>query len=250
MNAKEYRLGLLPDPPDERDFKYTVAAPSKLPTKAILPAPEPEDQKRTNACTAFALCGIVQASFFKAYGIKINLSELYQYYNSRFLDGDTSVDKGSTLRTALKAYNRFGACLDELWTFAESKVFDKPTEECYKDGAKRYRLKYSRISTLDEVRDSLSCGNYVYGGIKIYESFYLASEDGMVPTPKGNLKGYHAIVVHGYDDKSRLLHSTNSWGKDWGDKGKFYIPYNLFESLFIDLWSVELTALPITGVSA
>ncbi len=37
--------------------------------------------------------------------------------------------------------------------------------------------------------------------------------------------GRHAVVAVGYDDAKERIIVLNSWGRDWGDKGYFYMPY-------------------------
>ena len=37
--------------------------------------------------------------------------------------------------------------------------------------------------------------------------------------------GYHALVVYGYNEQGFLV--QNSWGKNWGNKGRFILPYDI-----------------------
>jgi hypothetical protein len=38
--------------------------------------------------------------------------------------------------------------------------------------------------------------------------------------------GWHAMLCVGYSDPDKVFIIRNSWGKDWGDKGYCYIPYD------------------------
>lgn len=53
----------------------------------------------------------------------------------------------------------------------------------------------------------------------------------------GYFEGYHAVVITGYNDEDQTFTIKNSWGKDWGDKGFAYIPYD-----YISAYSTELVA--------
>jgi C1A family cysteine protease len=76
-------------------------------------------------------------------------------------------------------------------------------------------------------------------GIAVYES--LESEEvartGEIPVPQEFLGG-HAILAVGYDDEKELVIIRNSWGKDWGDAGYGYLPYDYFAAgLVVDMWT-------------
>ncbi|NIR30889.1 MAG: hypothetical protein GWN84_16555, partial [Gammaproteobacteria bacterium] len=44
------------------------------------------------------------------------------------------------------------------------------------------------------------------------------------------LRGYHAIVLTGYDDATMEFSFLNSWGKDWGDGGYGTVTYEFVQS--------------------
>ncbi|CAF1343584.1 unnamed protein product [Adineta ricciae] len=57
------------------------------------------------------------------------------------------------------------------------------------------------------------------------------------------MTGTHAVLVVGYDDRTRHFIVRNSWGRDWGIDGYFYIPYDyLIEKRLINyldgLWAI------------
>jgi hypothetical protein len=37
-------------------------------------------------------------------------------------------------------------------------------------------------------------------------------------------RGYHCVVIYGWDERGWLVH--NSWGSGWGKNGKFIVPFN------------------------
>ena len=60
----------------------------------------------------------------------------------------------------------------------------------------------------------------------VFENYSDGYDDGIVPMPSGRLLGGHSSMIAGWtviDDKEYYI-NYNSWGKDVGDEGKFYIP--------------------------
>ena len=53
-----------------------------------------------------------------------------------------------------------------------------------------------------------------------------------------NKIGGHAIIVTGYDESNKLFKIRNSWGKDVGDQGEFYMTYDYFETMTMDAYEV------------
>ena len=65
------------------------------------------------------------------------------------------------------------------------------------------------------------------------------------------MEGGHAVVAVGYDDKKEIRNKyadrpttgalliRNSWGKDWGEAGYGWLPYDYVKNgLAEDFWSV------------
>ena len=86
-------------------------------------------------------------------------------------------------------------------------------------------------------------------GMSVYESFEsqaMASNGELpMPEPGEQRQGGHMIYAFGYDDKHRNLdgsrgafHIRNSWGRDWGQSGNFWMPYAYIvnPSYVSDLW--------------
>lgn len=51
---------------------------------------------------------------------------------------------------------------------------------------------------------------------------------------KGTVVGGHAYLLVGYDDKKGLALLQNSWGKDWGNKGRCWISYDDLQRLIAE----------------
>jgi len=59
---------------------------------------------------------------------------------------------------------------------------------------------------------------------------------GMLPTEFGKKKSGHAVECIGFDDTKEIFIFQNSWGQKWGDKGYFYMPYEIFTRVVWDCW--------------
>lgn len=239
MNIQNYKLNLVKDEFDDRDFKYSVKLETKeLPKEVLIPVKPAEDQQTLGACSAFSLLGLIE----EYYNDEINLSKLFQYFNSRKEDGTVLEDLGTSLRQALKTYNKYGSCLTEFCPYNIDKFTETPNSICYEDGKKRRKITYYRVNSLEEYKNSLANGDLVYCGIKIYDSFYKTGKDGIVQPLAGKMNGLHAIFSYGYSDYENMCICRNSWNKLWGwNQGSFKIPYFLFDSIFVDMWSVHMT---------
>jgi C1A family cysteine protease len=63
-----------------------------------------------------------------------------------------------------------------------------------------------------------------------------------MPSPREAVIGGHAVLAIGYDDRQERFRMRNSWGKKWGMKGYFTMPYTylLDDNLSDDFWQITL----------
>lgn len=55
--------------------------------------------------------------------------------------------------------------------------------------------------------------------------------------PSGNLQGYHAVTLVGFDNEREAFILRNSWGVEWGDQGYTCFPYKDYDSI-IEAWTL------------
>ena len=81
-------------------------------------------------------------------------------------------------------------------------------------------------------------------GFSVYSSFQNLDSNHVCPLPQAHdeLLGGHAVVAVGYSDDLQSFLICNSWGKEWGLNGCFYMPYDyILNKVFAsDLWSLSL----------
>ena len=241
--------GWIPDRPDQRDIRYATVykIPARLPSSADLRkfCPAVEDQSTLGSCTAHALTGALEV-LEKKDGLAVTqMSRLFLYYNERVIENSVDQDNGAMLRDGIKTLVKQGCCNEAKWPYLIKKFAAKPLAACYKDGLDHQIISYQRIDTLSQMRACLAQSFPFVFGFTVYESFgtQAVAKTGKAPMPKKNERvlGGHAVLAIGYDDKTKRFLVRNSWGKAWGIKGYFTLPYDYAVSrdLSDDFWTIR-----------
>lgn len=99
------------------------------------------------------------------------------------------------------------------------------------------RLKiagYARLSTLEEIKASVLEYGSAWLGSVWSNSWFVPDSRGVLPEPD-SIVGGHAYTAIGYNDKKitpvgrGALLIQNSWGREWGLTGKFWLPYGYMD---------------------
>ena len=243
--------GRIRDSYDPRDFKYKAkrGALAALPTKVDLrgSCPEIKDQGQVGSCTSFAATALLRFVQMKTGLPAFDYSELDLYYNSRSLEGTTGEDAGATVRDAIKAAVKFGVCSEQLWPYEPANVTVQPPDQCRIEALQHQALQYLRVpQSVQQIKACLAEGLPVDFGFQVYASFEskAVASTGVVPMPKAKEQylGGHSVLIVGYDTYKRKkgFYVRNSWGKDWGMDGYFFMPeaYIANTQLSSDFWTV------------
>jgi C1A family cysteine protease len=240
------RYGWKPDRPDHRDFLYKEIKPRlTLPSQIdlTLQCSPVENQGELGSCTAQALVGNLEFLELKEQIPYLDLSRLFIYYNERLLEGTIKEDSGAMLRDGIKSLVKMGYCAENMWDYDIKKFAQRPPIRCYFE-ARHHRIReYRSLLTQNELLTCLAEGYPFVFGISIYESFESeeVAKTGKVPMPSTNESnlGGHAVMCAGHNDNLELFTVRNSWGKDWGDKGYFYMPYKFISKYASDFWTLR-----------
>jgi C1A family cysteine protease len=253
-NDKMY--GWIPDLPDQRDvfatFPEIANYNSKIDLRETKKMPEIYNQANLGSCTANALCAAFeyeQKRQFKDYDFFP--SRLFLYYNERVIEGSVEYDSGSRIRDGIKVINKLGICSESECVYNPLNYAIRPSVKAYLDAQKHKSIKYKRVNKyLNSIKSALTLRYPISFGFTVYESF----EDpegvemtGQMVLPKKNEKvlGGHAVLLCGYDDNTEQFLVRNSWGKEWGNDGYFYMPYSyLLSSNCSDFWVIEKVKKP------
>jgi C1A family cysteine protease len=246
------------EPADTRDHTYDPAA---LGTVApTLPASVDlrnycspiEDQGQLGSCTGNAIAGLIEYLDRKA-NKNLDVSRLFIYYQERLLEGTVNYDAGAYIRDGIKAVNKYGAPLESLWPYLITRFASRPTTAAYNDALKRRAGAYQKITTrVAGIKTALSQGYPAVVGFDVYASFetQAVANTGMMPYPRAGeqLLGGHAVAIVGYNDTlngGRFI-CRNSWGTGWGDRGYFYMPYQVIANANMsdDFWIITSVSNP------
>jgi C1A family cysteine protease len=246
------KYGWAPDLPDQRDHLYSAPQPvlAKMPAKKDLRSgcPPVYDQGQLGSCTANAISGAIQFDQ-KKQKVKVFVpSRLFIYYNERDMEGTVNSDAGAQIRDGVKSVANVGVCPEIEWPYDINKFANKPTPKCYTDAKKCQAVGYQRLdsSNLNQLKGCIASGFPFVFGFTVYDAFESqeVAKTGVVnmPGPKEKVQGGHAVLAVGYNDATQRFSVRNSWGKDWGIKGYFTIPYTYLTTtdLADDFWTIRI----------
>jgi len=224
--------------------------------------PPVEQQESLNSCTANAAMGLVEYFEKKAKGTFIDGSRLFLYKATRNLLQKTG-DYGAYIRTTIMALVLFGVVPEKYWKYDIEKYDQEPDSFCYAFAQSYKTAQYFRLDltkdnstsdTLNQIKTSLAAKIPAIFGCSIYSSIYEAeSNGGKIPFPseKDKFEGGHALMAVGYDDGIEIENPAdkkqttgailirNSWGKEWGDSGYGWLPYEyVLKGLAVDWWTI------------
>lgn len=275
-------LGRLSPKPDRlsRDFLYAAAHESAA-QRPTLPGsvnlwgqlPPAFDQGQTSACGGCAGAALMSFLFHP-----IVFSPLQVYYATRVLESAADQDGGVETRDVLKALQQVGAVPELDWPFDPSKVLT-PAPAPVAPGHKI--ASYAQLVGVSDYLACLARGFPFILGFMVPESLdgEFVEKHGVLPKPdlsKELILGGHDVLVIGYANNFResprfktsglapelvddtMLLVRNSWGKDWGIEGHFWMPisYAVSPTTGGDAWTARTTAalaaadLPVNRVVA
>lgn len=234
-----------PDKLDTRDYKYTVtqkASPSIVDLRTF--CSPIENQGSLGSCTGQAIAGAIEL-LNKRNRKPTDVSRLFIYYYERLLLGTVNYDSGAYIRDGIKATNHYGASLESYWPYDIRKFRQEPISEAKTDALNRKVTLYERVNDFNGCIDALSNGYPVVMGFCVYDSFMSknVAKTGIMPYPntkREKLLGGHAVLLVGYNKTKKVFIVRNSWGTNWGDKGYFYMPFDIVKpNMSSDYWIIK-----------
>ena len=236
--------GYIRSPSDPRDYLLKSHRPYKaLPLHYEVPGVKSIpvlDQGSRGSCVAFACSFIKVWQELQEYGKVFDLSEEYLYTRCKQLDG-FPLEEGTFPRLAMAVLRYFGTCDEKLCPYQPPGVTIPLTEEMDEEAQQNRIASYARVVTLGDLKAALMAYGPVLIGVPIYENWFepLIQKTGLIPSPRGENLGGHALAVYGWNRTHLLI--RNSWGKGFGLKGDCLLPFD-YPDLLADAWlSADLT---------
>ena len=209
-----------------------------------------ENQGSLGSCTGNAIAGAIEL-LHKRQNRTLDISRLFIYYYERLFIGTVNYDSGSYIRDGIKACYTYGAPTENLWPYNISKFRSVPSKEALLDAAKRKVTSYQRAIDFKAVIDAINSGYPVTVGFSVYSSFdtNIVARTGIMPYPdtkKEKLLGGHAVLLVGYNKNNNTFIARNSWGTNWGDRGYFYMPFQVIQNtkMSSDFWVIKSISNP------
>jgi len=212
----QYKLNLLPSPPDKRDWIYEntikdfiVMLPTVLDWRSsMFPV---RDQGYQGSCAAMSGAAMKDWQEIKDVAIDEYMSPQF-IYNNRYNQNS----EGMTMRDLMSILKNTGDCRESLHVYGNK---DKPSTNAY-DDAKHYVIEaYASITTVEGLKAAL----YENGPCVIAVPVYNYTTRMWKQRTGDNLLGGHAMTIVGYNEEGFII--RNSWGDSWGDAGHTIFPY-------------------------
>lgn len=250
------RLGYVPDQKDIRDKRIMAVSLGRV---GALPPEydngngiiEKYDQGNANSCVGNSGSALFEYDDVKQGGSNIKPSRLAAYYLARAQDGWESFDGGASIRSCIKAFVEIGMVQEKDWPYDLSKVNVAPPSSAIQTAALHRALVYARIDQNNGALKSCLADKFLFiFGMSLYQNFQSSKtlSTGIVDLPSGSMIGGHAMLGVGYKDDGSMYPDRlprykcfNPWGPQYGDKGFWYIPYQMIEdpNMTSDIWTIR-----------
>ena len=234
--------GAIPSPIDERDYQLSdlIACGSahSLPSEYINPLVkdiEILDQGTSSTCVACSLS-------YLRYLIEYKQSNNREYFSPSYIYGNRDafgyLGEGMYPREALSQLKKFGTCFykDYPGFYDVNTTISTYRKKKQELDPKAYPFRissYYKVSTIDGIKTAIYNLGGVTANFPVYPCLYAPDENGNVKYNKTNITGYHEMTIVGWKENSWIV--LNSWGKEYGDNGLCYIP---FEYPTVEIWAI------------
>lgn len=233
MKVTDRLFSNLVSPFDVRDYKVAVTT-TEFPETFVLPEVSVKDQGSTGSCVAHACSSVVEYHNKVQEGTDIIFSTefIYGYRPAGYYVGE-----GMFIRDALSTLRKVGDCpLSKLRGNHKCpeamEAVDVKLDEL-KDAAYPHRISaYARVKTVDEIKQALMSFGYVVVSMPWHKDYKL--KNGVYTYTSNEVRGYHCVIIYGWDERGWLVH--NSWGWNWGQRGRFVVP---FDFKWREAWAVS-----------
>lgn len=249
MLKSEAKFGFNAQKESSKDYIYsyeTKQLPAKIDISNYFSLKEPFNQSNLSSCTANAASAALIMIQTRNKQNVIIPARLLIYYLTRQRENTIEVDSGANLRDVFDVINNFGFIDEKEYPYEIEKFKEAPSLDTLRL-AQLNNIQYHLIKdkNLQAVKHCLASGKPIVFGFWVYDNFFAEEfkrNDWTLSYPSAydSFNGGHAVVAVGYDDEKQRIKVLNSWGKDWGKNGYFYMDYKMFFSnKTIDLWTVD-----------
>ncbi len=163
------------------------------------------------------------------------LSTAFIHYNARLIAGQEGANTGTTLESALKAIETYGACRQESWPLDTATLAVKPPAQAY--GEARKFAKTRALNPADFMEALALRYPVPFTARVTRRCLEEAGRTGLMPAPSDDeLQSHDAVVNHamvlvGYDRSAQVVTARNCWGAQWGHQGHCTIAFDVMNAI-------------------
>lgn len=146
-------------------------------------------------------------------------------------------EEGAYMRDVVKAMANFGVPREKDWPYVAHTNDQGRTQEIgepvkrWLTNAKRWQIgAYSQARTLDQMLTWLHTQGPLFMAMSLHDNFFDHDPEGIIPEPKGNQVGGHAMCILAADQSTKRFYVPNSWDVGWGKDGYCWITFDHFLS--------------------
>lgn len=214
------------------------APPSSVDLSQNFPAPG--DQGRQSSCVGWATAYALK-TFHEKIEMGWSLNTVDHLFSPAFVYNQINWgrDEGSYIFQALDlAVNQGIATLRQM-PYSDTDYLTQPSAAAYTEAAQFKSAQWSRINDTSQIKAALVNRNPVVAGITVYQQLMdLEGEDSVYNTRSDSDYGGHAVTIVGYDDNryGGAFKVINSWSRNWGDDGYFWMPYSFAQGVLSEAY--------------
>lgn len=240
-----YRLGSLEtrkDEHDPRNFQF-ASIPTDIPPANFMEAVIFLDSIRAHQKSQdYGSCTSYGGKRPKDWSEKAIMSAKFLYYFIKQISGRYD-EEGDYPINAQKALVKYGVCEEKYHPSVAAKTWQQYAKEEPSAEALANALTHKSRTYWEVDRDTL--GEYMRAmgtfqtpvniSMEVYTSYFNCPRDGHLPLPKGSFEGGHSLAGEGYETATIDIFTGrvwigNSWGENWGLKGRCWIPFEEFDA--------------------
>ena len=226
--------GAIPSKTDLRDYRVKAGV-ANVESFQLDNLPEVKNQQSVGSCVAHSMSSVLEWFNKKE-------TDEYRKLSVGFIYGMQGVafncmSRGMVLRDACKIAQKYGDCLNDTISFniempdCCNRLKENLNDEVYSEAAICRVESYARCYSADSVKHALMNYGPVMMSVKWHKK-YKVDKNNVINFDTKSDHGYHAIMVYGFNEQGWLC--QNSYGKLWGDAGRFVLPYS---HGFTEAWS-------------
>jgi len=214
----KHGFNLIPSPHDERDFNIDSLYKTKLELPNVLDYRSDlnpvRNQGSQDSCAAMTAAVMKEWQEHKELGFEKYMSPQF-VYNLRPNKSNTEM----TARDAMGILKKKGILPETIYPYGTTK---KITDRLL-DAAGNFKIQaYGKIDTLFTAKTNLLTNGPLFVGFPVYNEHN--GEFWKQTHHNQELLGGHAVAIVGWLENAFII--RNSWGKNWGDGGYSYYPFD------------------------